>query len=144
MLAGFSSRSGLILLLSSDEIEKAQMVLEDIATGESMSQAAAKVYGCDPMHVSAMLVSAAGCSADAASGIVPSSSADSISLVKSGEQLRWLSVLALCEALRQGEAEDISERYWEALNLGHPGRRTILMDEVRKLSRRGHGWSWIV
>lgn len=143
MLAGFSSRSGLAVLLATGDLDKAQRVLEEIAVGEDACRAAGAVYGCDPMYISAMLLSAAGCNPEAASGIVPSSSEDSLALVTTDEQMRWLSVLVLCEAFRQGKADAVSVRYWDALKLGHPGKRQILMDEVRKIARRGHGWNWM-
>ncbi|MBX7138675.1 MAG: hypothetical protein K1X83_11895 [Oligoflexia bacterium] len=143
MLAGFSGRSGLAILISSGELEQARQTLEMLATGALIRDVGYGVYRCDPLQVSAMTLSAAGCGRDAAFGTVSYASDDPWAVAANDEQLRWLAAFSLCEAIRMGQVKEIDPKYWELMGYSEVQSREHVIAEARKLVRRGHGWTWI-
>lgn len=144
MLAGFVGRAGLAILIAKGDESQAQSALEKLASGSTIKNVGLEVYGCDPLQVSAMLLSAAGCGRDASFGTVSYASSDPLAVVANDEQLRWLSAFSLCEGVRMNSADKLDFRYWQALNLEPGADLKELSEEARKAVRRGHGWSWLL
>ena len=143
MLAGFAGRSGLAIQIATGELEQARQALEELALGRLIQDIGAKIYGCGPLQVSAMTLSAAGCGRDAAFGTVAYASPDSKEMVGNEEQLKWLAAFAITEHLRMGEIDKVDPEYWHVLGLAEEELQEELRLEAHKLSRRGPTWSWI-
>ncbi len=144
MLAGFAGRSGLAVLISSGELEQARLTLEKLATGAQIKQVGLNIYRTDPLQVSAMMLSAAGCGRDAAFGTVSYAAEDSLRIIENEEQKRWLAAFSVCESVRIGEVDKVKQEYWETLHFTSDAQKLSLADEAKQLSRRGHGWSWLI
>lgn len=148
MLAGYAGRCGLAILLASGagDTAKAARCLELLAGGESIRDVGFKVYECDPLQVSAMTLSAAGCGRDAAFGTVAFSlreSAPAETFVDNDEQLRWCAAFTAAEALRTGKLELMTPGLWAALGLTEESEQSELRETCKKIGRRGHGWPWL-
>jgi len=144
MLAGFSSRIGLAILIATGSSNEAEKFMELVANGEDPETAALETYACRPVQVSAMALSAAGCGRDAAFGIIGDTSGKlAPDSVANEERSRWRAAYLLVDCLRAGGEETISEDLWSKLKLDESDQQRIL-EEVHILSRRGHGWNWLV
>ncbi len=143
MLAGFAGRAGLAILISCGELEQAKEALESLAAGEEISEVGYKVYKCDPLQVSAMLLSASGCGRDAAFGTVAFAASAPLNVVQNDEQKKWLAAFVICENLRTGRVGKIEEQYWEILGFHSKQERKDLVDTVKIIARKGHGWGWL-
>ena len=142
MLAGFSGRSGLAVLIASGDVQQAQRALEGLAAGSDIRDVGTSVYGCDPLQVAAMTLSAAGCNIEAAFGTAAFSTRGR-DLAPRGEQYLWLSAFAVCENIRMGTPDRIEERYWEALGY-NVAARGELRERSRMLQRKGPAWQWLI
>lgn len=143
MLAGFSGRAGLTVLIATGNLDDARKALELLATGKTIRQTGLLVYHCDPLQVSAMLLTASGISRDAAFGTV-SFSLDPIHPPKaSPAQQRWYSAFQVVEYVRVNEPEKIAKSSWEALGCNEDAQSQIF-DETKLTVRRGHGWQWML
>ena len=144
MLAGFAGRAGLVIQIASGEIEQARRSLEMLATGVEIRDVGLRLYSCEPLQVSAMMLSAAGCGRDAAIGTASFASG----LVGAGrnlaEQQRWLSAFTLIEHLRMGTASRVAEEHWTTLGFEDNTMRDEIMALAKRAIRRGHGWGWIM
>jgi len=143
MLAGFAGRSGLTILISSGDLDQARQTLERLATGALIKQVGMLTYKVDPLQVSAMALSAAGCGRDAAFGTVSYASEDPFKMVENDHQRKWLAAFTICEGVRVGDFADIDERHWESLGYKTSEAKTTLAEEAKRLTRRGHGWHWL-
>jgi hypothetical protein len=144
MLAGFAGRSGLAVLIGCGTKEQAQAALEGLAAGGDIATVGLKVYGCNPLQVSAMLLSASGVGKDAAFGSVSYAIIDRAGAVLTNqEQQRWLAAFAIAEALRMNRPEGIAPGWWAALDLSDPGEQTELIERTVPLIRRGTHWGWL-
>lgn len=144
MLAGFAGRCGLAILLATGKLEQARTALEMLAAGDSIQSVGVTLYGCDPLQVSAMTLSAAGCGRDAAFGTVRFASPILQNEDLNQEQLCWLSAFTVVEFLRVGEAKKVADRYWDALGYTLGQDRADLNEVSASLIRRGHSLTWIV
>ena len=145
MLAGFAGRVGIVILIATGELEQARQALELLATGMSIKKVGLTIYGCDPLQVSAYVLSAAGCGRDAALGVAGFSMSDFIDrLGDSPEQLTWIAAFVICEQVRLMKVEEIDKRLWENMLIQSQEQQIQLVGEVKKLLRRGHGWGWFV
>lgn len=144
MLAGFSGRAGLAVLISTGDVDMARQCLESLATGGDIGEVGMKLYGCEPVQVSALLLSASGCGKDAAYGTVAFSALDPKALVSSEEQKRWLAAFTIVEAFRMNSWEGVDNSHWDIMNITQESQKKLIMDETRKLIRQSHGWSWLV
>ena len=115
-----------------------------LATGTDIAVVGISVYGCDPLQVSAMTLSASGCGRDAAYGTVGYAVIRSGEIVENPVQMGWLSAFAVVEMVRIGKHRDIDIRYWEALGFNLGQDRGDLIDMVKTMVRRGHTLSWIL
>ncbi|MCB0335326.1 MAG: hypothetical protein KDD62_03450, partial [Bdellovibrionales bacterium] len=141
MLAGFSSRCGLCILIAQSDLSKAKSSLELLATGEDIRSVGMKLFGCDPLQVSAMILSASGCGRDAAHGIACYSAKYPIAVTSDNKiQRQWLSAYSICEELRRSNAEAILDEYWEALGFEEESDRKDIVRSAKKAVREGHTW----
>lgn len=143
MLAGFSGRAGLAVLVAVGDESQGRNALELMASGTSVREVGLEVYDCEPAQVSAMILSAGGLSRDAAFGTASYATREPLENVKNDHQLKWLAAYTICDRVRTGAFDDVAEEMWEALMIESVDRET-LRDEVRKYIRRGHGLNWIL
>ena len=141
MLAGFAGRLGLAVQISSADIAKTQHALEQLAKGVGMSEVGLSVYGCDPLQVSALSLTAAGCSRDAALGTAAYSVADE-SLDPESDQFKWFAAFSIVEHLRMGSDDAVLPEFWKALDLTEAPQER-LRKHVKAAQRRGSGWQWM-
>jgi hypothetical protein len=144
MLAGFAGRCGLAVLLATGDDEQATHALEKLASGVDIKNVGLKIYQCDPLQVSAMILSAAGCGRDAAFGTVSFASIEGEVQGENSEQRSWLVAFAVIEALRTGRSDKLNAEYWKLADCSDQGSQAKLAEMVKTISRRGHGWSWLV
>lgn len=146
MLAGFSGRTGLAILIASGELEQARSSLEMLAAGTRIEEVGMALYGCDPLQVSAMVLMAAGCGRDAAYGAARFASINDpvVETVETLDQRRWLASFTICEYLRTGRADEIAEEHWNALKFDQEELRDEIKKQAKQVARRGHEWNWLV
>jgi hypothetical protein len=143
MLAGFSGRAGLAILLARADQSTASKTLERLASGESIGSVGQDLYGCDPLQVSAMMLSACGCGRDAAFGIVHYSVEKQLADVENDSQRLWLAALMTIERVRLGRSDEVTEELWKALSYHGEDERVQLADMTKLLVRSGTDWSWL-
>jgi hypothetical protein len=145
MLAGFAGRCGLAILIAGGELEQARNALEMLATGAEIKQVGLSIYGCDPLQVSAMTLSASGCGRDSAFGTVAYSAAGKLGNAVSltAPQVSWQAAFMVTECIRVGKIEDVPEEHWSALQFDSEAARKELGDKAKIALRRGHGWNWL-
>lgn len=146
MLAGFAGRCGLAILIATGTSEKADKALSSLASGNSLKNVGLEVYKMDPLQVSAMTLSAAGCGKDAALGTVAYASVDDDSdfTALSEEQKKWLSAFTVTEAVRTNNIDSVSADHWERLGFENDEEKSELKTLVKMLIRKGHGWGWMM
>jgi hypothetical protein len=144
MLAGFAGRCGLAMLIASGELEQARRALEMLATGAEIKQVGMNLYGCDPLQVSAMTLSASGCGRDSAFGTVAYSSAGKVKDVSlTAGQVGWQAAFTITECVRTSRIQDVPENLWDALNFCDQQQKDALIERAKICLRRGHGWNWL-
>ncbi len=143
MLAGFSGRVGLAVTIASGSVDNARDALEGLASGGDIGQVGMGIYGCDPLQVSAMLLSASGCGRDAAWGTVGYAARNLVAGTDNDEQRLWLSAFSICELVRLGRSAEIAEETWNALNFTSDADRDQITQYAQKLVRQGTSWSWL-
>lgn len=143
MLAGFSGRAGLAIQIASGDRPKAQRVMEELAAGMDLKDVGMKIYGCDPLQVSAMTLASAGVSSEASYGVAAFSKKGK-GLPTGGQAFLWLSAFTIAEYLRICDADKVDEKYWRALGLNNDESRKAIEVDALKLLRIGHGWPWLV
>ena len=144
MLAGFAGRSGLAILIATGELDQARKALEMLAAGKEISHVGLQVYGVDPLQVSAMTLSAAGCGREAAFGTVRYATPTLPSEVSDTEQFHWLSAFTITECIRTGRTRDIKDHFWESLGYMIGQDRGDLIAVTESMLRKGHTIPWIV
>lgn len=144
MLAGFAGRCGLAVLISSGELDQARQALEMLATGAPINKVGLGVYQCEPLHVSALLLSAGGCGRDAAFGTAGYSLRDyGVAAGENLDQQKWLAAFVICEGVRLMKEDLVDEGSWTVLGFVNTLDREALFSETRKAVRQGHGWNWM-
>jgi hypothetical protein len=144
MLAGFAGRVGLVITIAEGELEQARGAMELLAAGTSISEVGLRVYDCDPLQVSALTLSAAGCGRDAAFGTVSYASPSSLEIIENDWQLVWLAAFSVTEALRTGGLNRVAPELWQALGFKSQAQREETYEVIRPILRRGHGWNWLM
>lgn len=146
ILAGYAGRCGLAILIAQGQLEQARSALEMLATGSEIKKVGFSIYECDPLQVSALTLTAAGCGRDAAFGTVSYSIEPQFRTSISGEseeQQRWLSAFSVIEALRAGKLNEVSWPFLERYQLTDPQEQEEILADAKKIIRRGHGWNWL-
>jgi len=144
LLAGFAGSLGFAILLASGDEAQAQQANERLARGETIQDVTLSLYGCDPVQISAMTLSAAGCGRDCSFGLVSHALHTPGCLLPDPNQAQWLAAFSIISALQQNMATRIGEDSWEFLNFSSETQKAALLNHAKKVTRRGHGWSWIV
>jgi hypothetical protein len=145
MLAGFSGRSGLAVLVATGTTKQAQDAIALLSSGRSIQDVARDLYGTDPLEVSAMILSACGLGKDAVLGVAGYAAGVSARVASLAiEQRRWLAALTVTDVARMGNLSDVPEDFWTLLEYDSRAERQELEQIVLTLKRRGHGLSWLV
>lgn len=143
MLAGFAGRCGLAMLIASGELEQARIALEMLAGGSDISEVGVRIYKCDPLQVSALTLSAAGCGRDAAFGTVAYASDSPLLVVQNEAQKCWLAAFTIAENVRMFTLGKVAPQLLEVLGYDGAREQEDLAELVKMLVRRGHGWGWL-
>lgn len=148
MLAGFAGRCGLAVLIASGELDQARKALEMLATGAEIKNVGMALYGCDPIQISAMMLSASGCGRDAAYGTVSYSSSIPLKAAPDGDevgrsQAAWHAAFFITEFVRTARSDKIPDAVWARLSFNDTVSKNNLADKTKLALRRGHGWNWL-
>ena len=144
MLAGFAGRAGLAVMIANGTEAQARQALEKLASGDDIGEVGLDVYGCDPLQLSAMILSAAGCGRDAAFGTVSFATKGSVAVTENQDQALWLAAFSVCELTRSGNSEDIPEDTWSLLHYKDEAERIQLAEMAQILTRQGTSWGWLM
>ena len=144
MLAGFAGRCGLAILIANGELAQARKCLELLAAGMEIGAVGLQVYECEPLHASAMALSASGCGRSSAYATVKYASPTEFDEVPTEDQFRWLSAFTITENVRTGRADQIDAEHWAALNFDNAEDQMELQEVSKLATRNGHGWNWIL
>lgn len=144
MLVGFLSRIGLAIVIACGDEEQAQAVLERMAHGEDTGTVGNAVYGCHPLYIGAMVLSAIGCGGNACFGMIASLSSSPLEIVGNFEQRQWLAALTVCEAMRSGDLSQVDIDHWTVLGLDALSKQQEILEASKPFIRRDHGMHWIV
>lgn len=144
MLAGFAGRVGLAVLIASGTAEQAHNAITLLAGGRQIEEVAMELYGCEPLHVAAMILSAAGCGRESVIGVAAFTMASQDKESLGRAQKLWLAALTITEKVRSGELAGIPESDWILMGYEVAAERKELSEIVTTLKRRGHGWDWMI
>jgi hypothetical protein len=144
MLAGFAGRIGLAVLIATGSSDRAQNSIALLAGGKPIEEVAIELYGCDPLHVAAMILSAAGCGRESVLGIASYNMSETSRSKLSTAQKYWLAALTITEKVRSGDLAAIPDADWELMGYDVVEERSELSEIVTTLKRRGHGWDWML
>lgn len=142
MLAGFAGRVGLAALIATGNEEQAGAAIKALSMGGNIRDVAFDVYVTDPMFVSAMILSAAGCGRDAISGIAAFSQPLSKDFEMNIHQKRWLATLKVTDEARMGDLGNVPQEMWTAIEYDAAEIKE-LADIVQGLKKKGHPWKWL-
>jgi hypothetical protein len=142
LLAGFSGRMGIVLLLATGNHQKAARTLQLLADGQTLRTVGIDIFGVDPLHVSAVTLLSAGFGLDAACGIV---AFNTPSLVATNTiQEEWQSAFSIVEHSRLGQFGKISEKNWNTFGLTSHEKKDEFRRQVNNYSRKGHLFEWLL
>jgi hypothetical protein len=144
MLAGFSGRAGLAVLLATGKQEQVAEATRQMATGQGIEGFSQELFGTLPLHVAAMVLSAVGCGREAVLGLGAYGMSQSQQQSLSVEARKWLSTFQLVESLRIGKFEEIAEETWLALDFKDELARDKLKQTTDVLLKTGHMWGWMI
>jgi hypothetical protein len=147
MLAGFAGRIGLVVLLATGSQMDAEQAMRLLADGKTLREVGEKIYGIDPLQISALILSASGCGKDASFGTMSYanlSANETVNIESSFEQQQWLAAFAITEAVRTQCLETIRESLWSVLGFRTQSDKDDLEELVKILIRKGHGWDWMI
>jgi hypothetical protein len=143
MLAGFTSRVGLCLLMATGDSNKAAKSMAGLMKNPDIAKVGLEVYGCNPYHIGSFLLSIIGCGSDASLGLVAFSQSIA-TLPQEGKEKKWSSALHLIEAVRTNSLEEVNEFLWEQLGFTSLETRIELEGVAHQIKRRGHSWGWLL
>ena len=143
MLAGFSSRAGLAMIVADGSEEQASRLLERLRNGISIRDACLVIYQVDPVHVGAQVVLAAGCGPSACMGI--RGCADFQPRPPEDEaELLWWGTHLLIDQLATRELQKISDILWDIVGIKEESAQKDVFEFVQSVSRGKHSWSWLL
>jgi hypothetical protein len=142
-LAGFSTRSGLVILLACADDEQGAAAVRMLADSEPLERVGAKVFGTQPRLVSALALLAAGFGRVPALGIA---AAMQPGIDRESEMNRWAQRYDLIELLRSGaEMNAEMDGLLSGFGFEEPEAEYRRMREILSgLRREGHGWNWLM
>lgn len=144
MLAGFASRIGMAVLIALADQAQATKALERLAGGAALADVGIEIFGCAPLQVSAMLLTAAGCGKDAAFGILQFGAGSAMTGPLDTVELQWASAITLCEHVRLGQADQLQDSLWDAFAVLNDEERRAILDDAKISARRGTSWGWLI
>jgi hypothetical protein len=144
MLAGFVGSAGLAVMFASSSENRASAVLEMVAKGTDVGDAADDIYGCHSLIVGAMLLSAIGCGSNAASGVMASLSSTPHEIINNNEQAHWLAATDIVEAVRTGASKQVPSISWRSLGIELESSQQEIVKNSKKYIRNDHGLHWLV
>jgi hypothetical protein len=143
MLAGFSSRAGLAMIVAHGSEEQAARLLQGLRNGATLRDTCLIVYQVDPVHVGALVVLAAGCGPSACMGI--RGCADFQPRPPEDEaELLWWGTHLLIDQLATRELQKISPILWDIVGIKEESAQKDVFDFVQSVSRGEHSWSWLL
>lgn len=143
LLAGFMGHVGLAILIATGDEGRAGAVIDDLSQGRDVGEICQELYGCHPLHVGGMLLSAIGCGGNACFGVVAFLSSTPLDIVSNYEQRHWLASLTIIEAVRNGTLEAVHDDHWQVLNIDNRERREQILKASRPYVRVDHGLHWL-
>jgi hypothetical protein len=143
MLAGFSSKAGLAMIVADGSEEQASRLLESLRDGASIRDASLVVYQVDPVHVGALVVLAAGCGPSACMGIRGCATFQPRPPEDEAELLWWGTHL-LIDQLATRELQKISMILWDIVGIKEESAQRDVFDFVQSVSRGEHSWNWLL
>jgi len=142
MLAGFSSRAGLAMVVASGTEQQAAHFLNRLQEGESLRDTCLSVYEVNPVHVGALVVLAAGCGPSACMGI--RGCADFQPRPPEDEaELLWWGTHLLIDQLATRSLESISPILWDIVGIKEVADQKEVYSFVEQLSKQQHSWDWL-
>lgn len=142
MLAGFSSRAGLAMVVASGTERQAAHFLKRLQEGGSVRDTCLIVYEVDPVHVGALVVLAAGCGPSACMGI--RGCADFQPRPPEDEaELLWWGTHLLIDQLATRALESISPILWDIVGIKEVADQKEVYSFVEQLSKQQHSWDWL-
>lgn len=144
MLAGFVSRIGLAIAIARGGDDRARAALEMMAAGRDSEYVGTDLYGCHPLYIGAMVLSAIGCGGNASLGVLAHLASSPHDIVSNFEQRQWLACQTIVEALRTGTTAVVGDQDWTVLCLDSKEVQEELIKSSRVYIRRDHGLYWLV
>ena len=147
LLCGFAFKIGLLILMVNGTQAAGNRCLDRLMKGDPMSDIGRKLYNCDPLYVSACLLTAVGCGGDSALGLISYTSgrADHDEDQPSNEdQKQWYTLIKVLELVRLNRSEEVQEEEWLCLGFSERADRQEVEDLIHLIKRRGHGWRWLL
>jgi hypothetical protein len=142
MLAGFSGRIGMVVLIASGNHQQASQCLQRLASGGLFKEVGMEVYGIDPNHVTAQILILAGLGQDPAVGTLAFGN-DKFKVLKE-EQNLWRAAMVIIDASRMLQYEKIDEEDWARFDLAPGNRREEFRRLVKGIIGKGHDWDFIL
>ncbi len=142
MLAGFVARSGVPTMIAMLDEKQRETVSEEIKQGASINEWTKTLFGCEPLQISLLSLTAGGCSREAALGIAMSLNASTRPEPGSVCE-QWLASYTIIEEIRIGNREKISKSHWSALGIESEDAKEKFFEDVDDLIKRNINWQWL-
>lgn len=142
MLAGFSGRIGMVVLIASGNHQQAYQCLQRLATGGLFKEVGMEVYGIDPNHVTAQILILSGLGQDPAIGTLAFGN-EKFKVTKE-EQNLWRAAMVIIDASRMLQYEKVTEEDWERFDLPSGEKRERFCSLVKGITRKGHDWDFLL
>lgn len=143
MLAGFAGRIGMVVLIATGDQNQAHEAVSALVTRADPQEIGRKVYGADPAHVAAMVLSASGCGRDAILGLGAFGLSKRAQAALDPFSALWLASTIIIENVLNSNAFLIEEGVWLTLGFDEPAEREELSAIAKTLKRSGHSWHWL-
>lgn len=144
ILAGFIGRIGLAVAIARGGDAEARQSLELIAQGKDAAVVCGELYGCHPLYIGSMILSAIGCGGHASLGVLAHLATSPHEIVSNFEQRQWLAAYSVTEAMRAGTPEIVELQDWQMLELEDQEAQEKLLSDARRYIRHGHGLAWLI
>jgi hypothetical protein len=146
LLGGFAFKIGLLILMVNGTQTTGNRCLDKLMKGVGISEIGTKLYNCDPLYVSACILTAIGCGGDSALGLIAYSSCKSEQDEAPQNQghKEWFTLIKVLELIRLNRSEEVLEDEWNCLGFDDRAERHEVEDVVQLIKRRGHGWRWLL
>ena len=144
MLAGYAGRVGLAIQIATGTLDQARKTLDMLASGAEIKDVGLSVYGCEPLHVSGMTLTASGVGRDAAFGTMEFSLRGAKPIAEDATQRAWHAAFSIIELARIGHGTEIPEDAWAALGFTEKAAQDEYLASATQVVRRGSSLSWLL